>query len=131
MPRRLATPLLPNAGTASRSALLADRVLRTCLWLAALLATAALWWPAPAAAAARIKELASVQGVRHNALRDVCLKYLKLAGVPAQAEAPSLLPGSAARPADIFFPDFVPPDAKSATPACLDFAITHPQQPKF
>ena len=68
MSRRLATPLLPNAGTASRSALLADRVLRTCLWLAALLATAALWWPAPATAAARIKELASVQGVRHNAL---------------------------------------------------------------
>lgn len=70
-------------------------------------------------------------GVRHNALREVWLKYLKLAGVPAQAEAPSLLPGSAARPADIFVPDFVPPDAKSATPACLDFAITHPQQPNF
>ena len=71
-------------------------------------------------------------GVRHNALRDVWLKYFKLAGVTsAQAEAPSLLPGSAARPADIFVPDFVPPDAKSATPACLDFAITHPQQPNF
>ena len=70
-------------------------------------------------------------GVRHNALRDVWLKYLKLAGVPAQAEAPSLLPGSAARPADIFVPDFVPPDAKSATPACLDFAITHPSNPTF
>ena len=70
-------------------------------------------------------------GVRHNALRDVWLKFFKLAGVPAQAEAPSLLPGSAARPADIFVPDFVPPDAKSATPACLDFAISHPQQPNF
>jgi hypothetical protein len=70
-------------------------------------------------------------GVRHNALRDVWLKFFKLAGVPVQAEAPSLLPGSAARPADIFVPDFLPPDAKSATPACLDFAISHPQQPNF
>ena len=38
-------------------------------------------------------------------------------------ENPPLLPGSAARPADIFIPDFVPPKA-----ACLDFAVTHPQQ---
>ena len=68
-------------------------------------------------------------GVRHNALRNVWLKFFKLAGVDAQAEAPSLLPASAARPADIFVPDFVPPSAGSATSACLDFAITHPQQP--
>ena len=68
MSRRLASPPLPNADAAARPTQLADRVLRTCLWLAALMATAALWWPAPAEAAARIKELASVQGVRHNAL---------------------------------------------------------------
>ncbi len=43
------------------------RLLRACLWLAALLASAALWWPAPAQAA-RIKEVAAIQGVRHNAL---------------------------------------------------------------
>jgi flagellar P-ring protein FlgI len=44
-----------------------DRLLRFALWLAFALASAAVWWPAPAQAA-RIKELAAVQGVRHNAL---------------------------------------------------------------
>jgi flagellar P-ring protein precursor FlgI len=44
-----------------------DRFLRASLILAALLASAALWWPAPAHAA-RIKEVASVQGVRSNQL---------------------------------------------------------------
>ena len=68
-------------------------------------------------------------GVRHNKLRDVWLRYFKLAGIPAQKEAPSLLPGSAARPADIFVPHFLPPDADTAKQACLDFAVTHPQQP--
>jgi flagellar P-ring protein FlgI len=37
------------------------------LWLAFALASAAVWWPAPAQAA-RIKEVAAVQGVRHNQL---------------------------------------------------------------
>ena len=63
-------------------------------------------------------------GVRHNALREIFLTFLHRAGITAAVrEAPSLLPGSAARPADIFVPDFVPPKA-----ACLDFAVTHPQQ---
>lgn len=44
-----------------------QKLLRTLVWLAWLLATAALWWPAPSNAA-RIKEIASVQGVRSNAL---------------------------------------------------------------
>ena len=66
-------------------------------------------------------------GVLHNALRDVWLKFFKLADVSAQEEAPSLLPGTAARPADIFSPYFVPLGADSATPACLGFGITHPQ----
>ena len=44
-----------------------DRLIRAALLLAALLASAALWWPA-GAEAARIKELASVQGVRMNQL---------------------------------------------------------------
>jgi flagellar P-ring protein precursor FlgI len=44
-----------------------DRLLRASLWITALLASAALWWPAPAEAA-RIKEVASVQGVRTNQL---------------------------------------------------------------
>jgi len=45
----------------------AERLMRVALWLTLLLASAALWWPAPAQAA-RIKEVAAVQGVRHNAL---------------------------------------------------------------
>jgi flagellar P-ring protein precursor FlgI len=44
-----------------------DRILRVSLVLATLLASAALWWPAPAQAA-RIQEVASVQGVRSNQL---------------------------------------------------------------
>jgi flagellar P-ring protein precursor FlgI len=44
-----------------------DRVLRVSLLIAAFLASAAVWWPAPAQAA-RIKEVASVQGVRMNQL---------------------------------------------------------------
>ena len=44
-----------------------DRILRASLLLAAFLASAALWWPAPAQAA-RIKEVATVQGVRTNQL---------------------------------------------------------------
>jgi len=44
-----------------------DRFLRASLVLAALLASAALWWPVPAQAA-RIKEVASIQGVRTNQL---------------------------------------------------------------
>jgi flagellar P-ring protein FlgI len=44
-----------------------ERLIRTLIALAALVASAALWWPATASAA-RIKELASVQGVRSNPL---------------------------------------------------------------
>jgi flagellar P-ring protein FlgI len=44
-----------------------ERLLRWGLVLAFVGATSALWWPLPAAAA-RIKEVASVQGVRSNAL---------------------------------------------------------------
>jgi flagellar P-ring protein FlgI len=44
-----------------------DKLLRMLITLAALLASSALWWPAPANAA-RIKEVASVQGVRSNPL---------------------------------------------------------------
>ena len=63
-------------------------------------------------------------GVRNNALRDKFLVFLSQAGIPAEREAPSLLPGSAARPADIFVPNFAASQA-----ACLDFAVTHTQQP--
>ena len=55
------TPL-PN-----RSATATDKLIRKLIVLATLLATAALWWPAPAHAM-RLKEVASVQGVRTNQL---------------------------------------------------------------
>jgi flagellar P-ring protein precursor FlgI len=44
-----------------------NRLLRPLLVLAALLASAAVWWPAPANAM-RLKEVATVQGVRSNQL---------------------------------------------------------------
>ncbi|MEO8299532.1 MAG: flagellar basal body P-ring protein FlgI [Burkholderiales bacterium] len=48
--------------------LLQERLLRFALYLAALLASAAIWWPVDVHAAARLKEVASVQGVRSNQL---------------------------------------------------------------
>ena len=44
-----------------------ERLIRSLIALAAVLASAALWWPT-SASAARIKEIASVQGVRSNPL---------------------------------------------------------------
>ncbi|MCV2364333.1 flagellar basal body P-ring protein FlgI [Paucibacter sp. DJ1R-11] len=44
-----------------------EKLLRALIGLAALLASAALWWPVEAEAA-RIKEVAAIQGVRTNAL---------------------------------------------------------------
>jgi flagellar P-ring protein FlgI len=45
-----------------------DRILRAAMVLATFVASAAVWWPWPAQAAQRIKEVASVQGVRSNQL---------------------------------------------------------------
>ena len=45
-----------------------DRRLRLLVLAAWALASTALWWPVPAQAIKRIKEVASVQGVRSNAL---------------------------------------------------------------
>ena len=53
---------LPN-----RSATATDKLIRALIVLATLMASAALWWPAPAHAM-RLKEVASVQGVRFNQL---------------------------------------------------------------
>jgi flagellar P-ring protein precursor FlgI len=44
-----------------------DRLVRVLIFLAGILASAAMWWPAPAQAT-RIKEVASIQGVRSNPL---------------------------------------------------------------
>ena len=52
----------------------ADRLLRVAVWLAVLAASAALWWPA-GAQAARIKEVATVQGVRSNQLTGFGLVF--------------------------------------------------------
>jgi flagellar P-ring protein FlgI len=49
------------------SASATDKLIRALIVLATLVATAALWWPAPANAM-RLKEVASVQGVRFNQL---------------------------------------------------------------
>jgi len=54
------------------AALLVDRLLRVLVGLAFVAASAAVWWPAPAQAA-RIKELATVQGVRPNQLQGLGL----------------------------------------------------------
>ena len=62
-------PARPAGGPAKpdpRRLLDADRLLRTAIVAAAFLASAAVWWPAHAAT--RIKEVASVQGVRSNQL---------------------------------------------------------------
>ena len=53
-----------DASTSPRS----ERLLRWAVVLAFVAATSALWWPAPAAAAVRVKEVAAVQGVRSNPL---------------------------------------------------------------
>jgi flagellar P-ring protein precursor FlgI len=46
----------------------AESLLRLAIGVAFFAASAAVWWPAEAATSARIKEIAAVQGVRHNAL---------------------------------------------------------------
>ena len=45
-----------------------ERFLRWTVFVAFALASSALWWPHPASAAVRIKEVAAVQGVRSNQL---------------------------------------------------------------
>jgi flagellar P-ring protein precursor FlgI len=45
-----------------------DRLIRAAMALTTLVASAALWWPWPAQASQRIKEVAAVQGVRSNQL---------------------------------------------------------------
>ena len=52
----------------------AERHLRWVVWLALAVASAAVWWPA-GAQAARIKEVASVQGVRSNQLTGFGLVF--------------------------------------------------------
>lgn len=57
----------PLQDTDNESINIVDQRIRLSLWIAIVLATAALWWPWDAHAV-RIKEVASVQGVRSNQL---------------------------------------------------------------
>ena len=72
-PPEAASPLPPRGGAAGgpakpdpRRLLGTERLLRMAIIATAFLASAAVWWPAHAAT--RIKEVASVQGVRSNQL---------------------------------------------------------------
>ena len=65
-------------------------------------------------------------GIRHNALREEIFLACKVACLCPGRETPHLLPGSLERPADIFIPCF-----SLGQPACLDCAVTHPQQPLY
>ena len=73
-------------------------------------------------------------GVRHNALRETFIRFCKAAGVSdVERESPGLIEGSNDRPADVLLPTdssslFVS-NFLSSSPACLDFAVTHSQQP--
>ena len=71
-----------------------DRILRASLLLAAFLASAAVWWPAPAQAA-RIKEVASVQGVRTNQL----VGYGLVVGLDGTGDQTTQAPFAIAEPA--------------------------------
>lgn len=61
----MTTPLPPPGADLGER--VTDRIIRVLIALALLAASAAVWWPA-SAEAARIKEVATVQGVRANAL---------------------------------------------------------------
>jgi flagellar P-ring protein precursor FlgI len=63
-----------NAHTVEpRMEVFARALVRWAIALAAVLASAAVWWPLPAAAATRVKEVAGVQGVRSNPLQGLGL----------------------------------------------------------
>ncbi len=69
-----------------------DRQLRWLLSMATLAVSAALWWPLPSHAA-RVKEVATVQGVRSNALVGYGL-VMALDGTGDQTTSISFLPQS-------------------------------------
>ena len=62
-----------------------DRLLRWTVALGFIAASSALWWPLPAAASVRIKEVAAVQGVRSNPLVGYGLVVVGLDGTGDQA----------------------------------------------
>ena len=68
----------------------ADRLLRVAVWLAFICASAAVWWPQPGHAA-RIKEIASVQGVRDNDL----IGYGLVVGLDGTGDQTTQMPSTA------------------------------------
>merc|ERR1712167_30911 len=72
-------------------------------------------------------------GVRHNALREAFIHFCKLAGITGvKREVRGLIPGTNERPADVLLPpasSCLAIPSFSSKPACLDFAVTHAQQP--
>ena len=75
--------------------------------------------------------------LRHNALREACLRHCELGGIEAEREAPGLIPGSSERPADVLLrasPALLKlkiPDFSGSQSVCLDFAVTHTLQTNY
>jgi hypothetical protein len=63
----------------------------------------------------------SDRALRHNSLRDVVWAAARSAAVPATREAPHVIPGSAARPADVLLRGW-----SSGRDAALDLVVTSP-----
>ena len=55
---------------------------------------------------------------RHNILRDVIFTTCRTAALSPRKEVPSLIPGSAARPADVFLPVW-----SQGKPAAIDVSV--------
>ena len=60
---------------------------------------------------------------RHNAIRDVIFSAAQFAALAPSKEAPGLVPGSHARPADVFLPSW-----SLGRPAALDVHVISPLQ---
>ena len=61
---------------------------------------------------------------RHNALRDALFSAAQSAALAPRLEAPSLVPSSSSRPADIFIPNW-----QAGRPAALDVSVISTLQP--
>ena len=75
--------------------------------------------------------------LRHNALREACLRHCELGGIEAEREAPGLFPGSSERPADVLLraspalSKLKLPEFSGSQSVCLDFAVTHTLQTNY
>ena len=60
---------------------------------------------------------------RHDSLRDALLSAAQSAALAPRKEAPSLIPGSSSRPADVYLPNW-----KRGQPAALDVTVISTMQ---